>query len=77
MLDPEAMGGRRDTGYQLPPPARLAHDLLWARAAVTGVRPRLDDLEEADRLAALLIARWQPCRRRHLFRTSARQVRTT
>lgn len=47
-------------GFELPPPARLAHDLLWARATLTGRRPRLDDLEEADRLAALLIDRWRP-----------------
>lgn len=71
------MGGRGTGRYQLPPPARLAHDLLWARAAVTGERPRLDDLEEADRLAALLIARWQPCDRRHRLRLGSRRLRTT
>jgi hypothetical protein len=62
------MSGRGVAHYELPPPARLAHDLLWARAAVTGRRPRLDDLEEADRLAALLIARWEPLRQRHRLR---------
>ena len=64
------METRGRTGFELPPPARLAHDLLWARATLTGRRPRLDDLEEADRLAALLIDRWRPCsqRRRRRFR---------
>jgi hypothetical protein len=55
------MDGRRHSdGYQLPASARLSHDLLWAQASVTGRRPRLDDLEAADRLAALLIERWRP-----------------
>jgi hypothetical protein len=58
------MGGRVARRFELPVPARLAHDLIWARATLTGCRPRLDDLEEADRLAALLIARWEPRRTR-------------
>jgi hypothetical protein len=64
------MDTRGRTRFELPPPARLAHDLLWARATLTGRRPRLDDMEEADRLAALLIDRWRPHAqvRRHLLR---------
>jgi hypothetical protein len=61
------MGGRVARRFELPVPARLAHDLIWARATLTGCRPRLDDLEEADRLAALLIARWEPRRTRRLL----------
>jgi hypothetical protein len=56
------MGTRGTGSYELPLSARLAHDLLWARRTLTGTRPRLGDLEEADRLAALLIARWTPHR---------------
>jgi hypothetical protein len=61
------MDGRGQTRFELPAPARLAHDIVWARVTLTGRRPRLDDLEEADRLAALLIDRWEPQRRRHRF----------
>ena len=45
---------------RLPVTAVLAHDLARAVASTTGRRVTLDDLEAADRMAALLINRWQP-----------------
>ncbi len=62
------MSGRGAAQFELPASARLAHDLLWAHMTLTGHRPLLDDLEEADRLAALLIDRWQPLRPIHRVR---------
>lgn len=45
---------------RVPVTAVLAHDLARAVASTTGRRVTLDDLEAADRMAVLLINRWQP-----------------
>lgn len=45
---------------RLPVTAVLAHDLARAVASTHGRQVTLDDLEAADRMAVLLITRWQP-----------------
>ena len=45
---------------RVPVAAVLAHDLARAVASTTGRHVTLDDLEAADRIAMLLINRWQP-----------------
>lgn len=45
---------------RMPVTAVLAHDLARAVASATGRQVTLDDLEAADRMAVLLITRWQP-----------------
>ena len=45
---------------RMPVTAVLAHDLARAVASTTGRQVTLDDLEAADRMAVLLITRWQP-----------------
>jgi hypothetical protein len=44
----------------VPVAAILSHDLARAAAAADGRRVTLDDLEAADRIAALLVDRWAP-----------------
>jgi hypothetical protein len=45
---------------RLPLAAVLSHDLARATAAVAGRPVTLDDLEATDRIARLLVDRWQP-----------------
>ena len=52
------------TGARLPVTAVLSHDLARAAAASTGRPVTLDDLERWDRMAALLVERWEPRVRR-------------
>jgi hypothetical protein len=47
----------------VPIAAVLSHDLARAAAAADGRRVTLDDLEAADRVAALLVERWELRRR--------------
>jgi len=44
----------------VPLVAVLSHDLARAAAAATGRPVSLDDLELSDRIAAVLVERWQP-----------------
>jgi hypothetical protein len=45
---------------RVPITAVLSHDLARAAATAAGRRVTLDDLEAADRIAALLVDRWAP-----------------
>ena len=45
---------------RVPIAAVLSHDLARAAAAADGRRVTLDDLELSDRIAAVLVERWQP-----------------
>ena len=45
---------------RVPVVAVLSHDLARAVAAADGRRVTLDDLELSDRIAAVLVERWQP-----------------
>jgi len=47
-------------GCRVPLVAVLSHDLARAAAAATGRPVSLDDLELSDRIAAVLVERWQP-----------------
>ena len=55
---PPALTGARCV--RLPVAAVLSHDLARATAAVAGRAVTLDDLEVTDRIARLLVDRWQP-----------------
>ena len=59
LIAPTGAAGRAPTG-RVPVAAVLAHDLARAVASTTGRHVTLDDLEAADRIAMLLINRWQP-----------------
>ena len=59
LIAPQGAAGMAQPG-RVPVTAVLAHDLARAVASTTGRRVTLDDLEAADRMAALLINRWQP-----------------
>lgn len=48
---------------RVPVAAVLSHDVARATAAATGRRVTLDDLEAADRIAAVLVERWELRRR--------------
>ena len=58
-IAPAGVVARAQPG-RVPVTAVLAHDLARAVASTTGRRVTLDDLEAADRMAVLLINRWQP-----------------
>ena len=49
---------------RVPVTAVLSHDLARAVSAATGRPVTLDDLERWDRIAALLVDRWEPRVRR-------------